>query len=291
MRRNDSVLMTLLAVAAACLCVAPLPSPLELLRVVSAVPLVLLFPGLAATAALFPTREPALPVRLLLYLAISVSLAALTGYVLNWTPVGLQAGSWAVALAGITAVLAWLAQLRQGAAAHGIGQLGSIAKRLYAGRSPTFRQRAGVLYTLAVLVTVAAFGIDHLSATRDARAGFTQLWLLPSGRHAVRLGVTSHELATVQYQLRVTLHGKVLRSWSALVLRPGQTWVAVAALPVVPTNGAWLDAGLYRLVRPGIAYRSVSLWVNPVQTAAGAHAVPVRTVEPRHLPRSGRRDR
>src|SRR3954468_21171576 len=82
-------------------------------RVLVALPFVLVLPGLALTAALFPTGALDVAERLLFSLGLSLAITALGGLVLQLTPWGLRPASWALLLglvtlaAGAAAFLRW----------------------------------------------------------------------------------------------------------------------------------------------------------------------------------------
>ena len=66
--------------------------PLEIVRLVAALPLTLFLPGYAIIAAAFGSRELAPPKRLMLSVAISLMVLALGAFVLNIFPFGLDDG-------------------------------------------------------------------------------------------------------------------------------------------------------------------------------------------------------
>src|SRR5438477_895611 len=95
----DLALAVGLAIAASLSIVLGL-SPI--LRLVLSVLLVLVLPGFALTAALFPHRSLAAPERVLFTFGLSLTVSVLGGLVLNFTPWGIEPKSWAVFLACIT---------------------------------------------------------------------------------------------------------------------------------------------------------------------------------------------
>ena len=72
--------------------------PLEVVRIVAALPLTLFLPGYAVIAVAFGSSELALPKRLLLSVAVSLMVLALGALFLNYFPFGLRTASWAVLL-------------------------------------------------------------------------------------------------------------------------------------------------------------------------------------------------
>src|SRR5258708_19924598 len=91
------VAITLVAAVLALL----VPPDIALIRILT-LPLVLVLPGYALTAALLPNRSLGVAERLMFSLGLSLAVVILGGLALNWTPFGLRAISWAVLLAGLT---------------------------------------------------------------------------------------------------------------------------------------------------------------------------------------------
>src|SRR5258708_16677585 len=87
----------------------PLGDPLRTLLVL---PFLLVLPGYALTAALFP-NQIGLAERLLLTLALSISVTVVSGLLLNLTAWGLQGTTWIVWLGGITIAACMLALARR----------------------------------------------------------------------------------------------------------------------------------------------------------------------------------
>ena len=101
MRRGNRevVAIAVLAVASAAIV---LWVPSRPARIVFALPLLFLLPGLSLTASLFPRERLDAPRRLLLSLGLSLSVAILGALLLDLTDVGLRRSTWAVLLALLT---------------------------------------------------------------------------------------------------------------------------------------------------------------------------------------------
>jgi hypothetical protein len=187
--------------------------PLEIVQVLAAVPLCLLLPGYAITAASFERLD--LPPMNLLLLSVALSLATLTlgALALTLLPGGIRAGTWAALL--VLVVLG-------GCIVAGV--------RRPAGRSPSLpmpRVRIGLrdasVLALAGVATIAALVLASTPLGAKNAVGFTQLWMLPSGTGSrVQVGVKSEQKMTTAY--RVELRSK--RGGGALtrrlVLQPGE---------------------------------------------------------------------
>jgi hypothetical protein len=233
------------------------------LRAVLVLPLVLFLPGYVLAAALFPGRGAGLKVeeRAVLSIGLSLALVALGGLLLNQTPWGLQADSWAALLGLFTLGAAVVAVLRPLRPASGVGTAGDaegdpIPLQL---RAPV-GVRHGLAFAGAAAILAGAVAIAHQGAqAQQAATGFTQLWLVPSAPGAaggaLRLGVRSAEPHPATYSLRVTVDGVQTDAWPAIVLAPGQTWETTVA----PAPEGAMEALLSRADASQQVYRRVTL--------------------------------
>ena len=235
------------------------PPDIVLIRILT-LPLVLVLPGYALTAAAFPARARGIPERLVFSLGLGLTIVILGGLVLNLTPFGLRASSWAVLLGGITIGASAFALVRrpgQGIPASGWPEVGSLG----------FTLRQGLLLGLAVVIVGGGVAISIIGAERQPRSGFTQLWILPKGganaENAVRLGVSNMEATTMEYTLTVNVGGKVIKEWPSVGLEPNGKWEATLVLPPTGHAGAVrVEADLYRADAPTTIYRHVVLWLG-----------------------------
>lgn len=252
MRRSwpDLLAVMVLAVAGAAAALIP-PSP-EALRVALTLPLMLLWPGYALTAAVFAARPLNGEERLLFSLALSLVVSVLGGLALHWSPWGLATAAWAGFLAGVTLGAGVVAVRRR-------RRRPEAARRLSLGLTINHC----VLLGLAALATIGALGVATNGATAPPTTGFTQLWLLPADpidQDALRLGVASMELEATRYRLEVTADSAGVGEWASIELRPGERWEATVALPAALADATRVEAKLYRLADPVTVYRRVSLW-------------------------------
>lgn len=252
MARKRLDLLLVMAAAALALGLAFLPLGDSALRLVFGLPLALLLPGYALTAAAFPLRALSLPEQVLLSLGLSLALAALGGLLLNLTPWGLQAGTWALLLGGATLGAGGLALWRQSRQAL------ALPKRVPLGLSA----RQGFLLGLAALIALGALGLARFGASQQATPGFTQLWILPAeaaGDNTVRLGISSHEAAAARYKLQIKAAGAVVGEWPSIALDPGGRWETTIALPTSRERAGTVEALLYRADDPDTVYRRGAL--------------------------------
>jgi uncharacterized membrane protein len=212
-------------------------------RTIVTLPLVLL-PGYAITAAVFPGRGPGMAERLLFSLGLSLAVAVCGGLLLHWTSLGLQATSTAAVLGNTTLLASLIALARRW--------------RRPADDPPSQGMSLSLLQgaqlAMAALLVGGALLIARDGAAAQTSSGFTQLWVLPAGperQDSLRLGVSNHESAAQRYRLEVTTGGAVVDTWPLIALGPGQEWEAIASLPAARPGAATVEAALYRLDAPG----------------------------------------
>ena len=245
--RVDILIVLALALAGAIAIFANVQA--VVIRTPLAVTLIAVLPGYAIIRAI-QVRNAGFPAYLLLVLGMSVAITGLSGFVLNWTPWGLQARSWAVVLSGITVIAALIALLRRDARA-----IPPAMPR----RQRTWRAPQTALLLMALGVVIAAGTVSYLGATHQPRMGFTQLWMVPEqsvGPNAFRLGVRSQEMNSTRYRLDLSIEGQVVQEFSVPTLQPGGQWQTIVVLP----DGAQaVNADLYKADQPGQVYRHTAL--------------------------------
>lgn len=225
----------------------------SLIRLSGALPLVLFLPGYAISAALFPPRSLGVPERLLFSLGLSVSVTALAGLALNWTPWGLQTNTWAITLAAMVVAASAIAWRRRQTAAITNAPVDLKFKP---------RLRDGLLLGLAFLVMGAAIGLTRLPVEPKDVAGYTTLWMIPAatGRSTdFQLGLTSAEFTETRYRLQVSVSDRVVQDWPELSLKPGEVWETTIGLQNDQVVSGPIAAELYRLDDPTTVYRHVLL--------------------------------
>jgi uncharacterized membrane protein len=243
---RDLDLVAALIAAGLLVTALPLPNPV---RAVVFIPLVLVAPGYALAAALFPpgfvTREE----RATLTFALSVAAWALGGVVLYLV---IDLDLWAWLLMGATVTLASLviAQWRRHAqpagrresaftTRPGLGELVSCAVTA----SPAI-----LALTVAVAVAVLALALASASQYRElARAHFSSVWISPppsTSRPPTRIsvGVENHEGTTGAFRLVVTTKGRTIDEWES-ELESGERFEA--SVPAAEAEGA-VVAAVYR---------------------------------------------
>lgn len=221
-------------------------------RLIFALPLVFFMPGYAVVEAVFPAHVLGAPERLLFSLGLSLIGGVFGGLVLNTTPWGLQAGSWAALLSAITlgaSIVAWLRRRKTTTIV--------VKRRLGLDGRQTF------LLGLASVGVIGALAIASIGAAQPRNTGFTQLWILPTegiDSETVQLGVKNMETETMNYRLQLTMDERPVKDWTPITLQPGETWETTFTLPSGRVKAKTVEALLYRLDDPKTVYRKVVLW-------------------------------
>jgi uncharacterized membrane protein len=244
------------ATAGAALCaVVAVSVPPEGVRLAAALPLALLLPGYAVTAAAFAGRVLPRPQLFLLSVALSLATLALGALVLDVVPGGIRRGSWAALLVVVVAGGCMTASRRRPRSAN--GHLPHLRLHL--------RASEGALLLGATLALAGAFGLSWTSVPAKNAVGYAQLWMLPQGGTkipSVQVGVVSKEQHSTAYRLRVRWAGQSKSFTSRLSLKPGEE--RVFEVPVTrppPGRSLRVYAFLYRDDRPGEVFRLVNAWI------------------------------
>jgi hypothetical protein len=216
-----------------------LPAP-AILRMVFALPLVFVLPGLTMLRALnvrfTPTAHGPLVV------GLSMAITVLSGLALNWLG-GLTPFGWAAWLGGLSILLALAPQ----------------PVRDTAGRAPRppMRTRHG-----AMLAAAAAVLVLTVHGTLRATAAYrpfphTSFWMLPMAQASdvYVIGIENDEGHPENYAVQLMVDQRLTGQWQNLLLAPGQTETYLATVQ----PGAAAEAWLYRAERPDTIYRRVTV--------------------------------
>lgn len=237
-----------LVAAAAVLCALPaLLIPVDGVALVFALPLVLLLPGYAITAAAFAKRPLAAPQFLLLSLALSLVTLVLGSLVLNYLG-GIHPLSWALLLLLVIFAACRVAAVRRGTNGRAVQlprlRLGGLQAAMLLG---------------AVAAATAALVLSSTAVPADDALGYTQLWILPQPGTAgsrAQVGVRSQQQTSVDYDLRVRIGSDaVLRR--SFRLAPGETRLVKLRAPPGTEGTVPVIATLLRHNRPTKVYRRV----------------------------------
>ena len=202
------------AVAALICALVALSVPLEAVRLVAAVPLCLLMPGYAITAAIFSSAPLERSKALLFSVGLSLAVLAVGALLLHLVPGGVRDASWAALLLAIVVPGCAIAARRR------LEGLRSSPPRL---PRPTPAQ--GALMLGGLLSVVAAMVLSWTPLPAKDAVGYTQLWMLPAegrGGPGVEVGVINAEPDRFIYRLEILEDGRrPIAAPSRLILQPG----------------------------------------------------------------------
>jgi uncharacterized membrane protein len=241
--------LRLLAAATLVCAIGSLITPLGPVRVIFAVPLTLILPGYAVTAAAFGARLPAWPERVPLLLGGSLACLALASIVVNYLPGGIHGLPWTILLVILVLACCRTAARRRRRTTVEIGPV------------PSFRPSpaTALLAVGSLAAVVVALILAQSTVTTNHVYGYTQLWIAPPKptNTPPRIGVTSEQQQTRAYRLVVEVEGKTDRLERTFELEPGET--RMVTIPTDRTTSpVGVTARLYLRGRPAKVYRRVS---------------------------------
>jgi hypothetical protein len=212
---------------------------LTVLEMIGGLALVLVLPGYALTAALFPWSTLSGEKRFLFSLGLSLALTALGGFVLHWTPWGISPESWAVLLGGMTLLgcgIAFARRLGQ-PAEPGNGQASSTG-------NPSW------FFALVTLVG-ASLGIVVLSLTRWRLDGVAWVLLLSVALFVAGMNILLGHRAKFRGYARLANFGLEKRQ---VLLFGCALAIGVSAIGIARTGAMWQPT-------PGFT----QLWLLPTE--------------------------
>jgi uncharacterized membrane protein len=241
--------LRLLAAATLVCAIGSLITPLGPVRAIFAVPLTLIFPGYAVTAAAFGARLPAWPERLPLTLGVSLACLALASIVLNYVPGGIHGFPWTIILVVIVLASCRTAARRRRRTTVEFGPFPSFKP------SPA----TAVLAVGSLAAVVAALILAQNTVTTNHVYGYTQLWIEPprASDGPAQIGITSEQQQTRAYRLMIEIEGESDPLKRTFELEPGET--RMVTVPIDESAGpVGVEARLYLRGRQDKAYRRVS---------------------------------
>ncbi|HET8814101.1 MAG TPA: DUF1616 domain-containing protein [Solirubrobacterales bacterium] len=244
--------------AVACAVIAALV-PLELIRLVAALPLTLFLPGYALVAAAFASRELAPPKRLTLSVGTSLMVLVLGAFVLNVFPFGLTTASWAVLLPMVVIAACRAAAIRRDRPA-----------RRRSRRSPLPRPQPGsiALVSIALLIGAGALALAQKPLPAEDAEGYAALWMLPADaeEETAVVGVINNEHDPASYRLKVRLGEDKRARTYRVELDPGEERTYEIGVARGASGRTHVVASLYREEQPTHLYRRVTSWLPRQKT-------------------------
>jgi uncharacterized membrane protein len=195
-------------------------------RMILGAVVLLIFPGYAAMAALFPAKKDIANVeRAGLSLVLSIAIVSLTDLALNYSPWGIRTDSVIISTVVIVLGVSGIAFLRRGR----LDKAERFAPNIHM-RFPKWDTSSGVDralgIALAVTVLASAAALTYVIARPKATQGFTDFYVLgPQGTLGdypvqitmndvarVTLGITNHENHRANYRVEVKVDGNLVQN-------------------------------------------------------------------------------
>lgn len=223
-----------------------------LVRLIGAIPLVLVFPGFALMRAVFVARQLPLPAQLALTLGLSLSTGAIGGVVLQFVASRVSGPGWLILLGCVTVAAVVVRGVRTRRRPKSVERSIRAFSRL---------SRTDVLYlVVAAAITFGAVGQAFLAARGSFAPDAPQLWIAPVGGSptSLEVGVSNLQSAAASYRvvLTGTTHDPVTFS---VDLAARETWRTTISTDE-SQNGQPLDVKLYSDAIGVDPIREVRFW-------------------------------
>ena len=198
-------------------------------------------------------------VRGLMTIMLGITLLVVSGFVLNFTPWGLETRTWVFLISAIVLFNSIVAFLRRSSPISEIPSTSVQTWRL------ELNVGQFVLLILAVVVTGASIAIARNGALNEANPKFSQLWMLadttPNSNQAV-LGIKNEEQQPSTYHLQVVQGTTVIQDFPSISLEPEATWQGKVNLQGLTASDVPVEARLYRDNDQTEPYRTAQLWLQ-----------------------------
>ena len=257
-RSPDLVLVVAVTLVSLLLVAIPIEG---LVKAILLAPFVLIVPGYALAAAMFPPgRLPAVE-RFVYSIVLSVAVATIGG--LAWqAPFPLGEASWTAILTVTTLAGCLVAWRRRKALYRAKGRFRPVAADAPAAslKLPKVGVPTALAFLLAAVIAAGAVAVAS-QGLRDARAEshFTTLWIVPASEHgAAEVGIENHQGAVHDYRLEVSQGSTTVTIWRGRLGARGKK-----LLPVGQTSAASPQRLIASLYRDGSLYRRAELETEP----------------------------
>lgn len=210
-RDADVLAVAVLAIAAAA---GVLLLPAGVPRFGCAAVLLLIAPGYAVSAALFPSHGITGAARVALICLLALSMLAVGSVLLDAASVGLSREAWSILFLVLTF----------GACAVTIDRRRHHPRLHLPLRMPRLRAADVVLVLLALAAVITGIVISRTPLPAKEALGYTQLWMVPvdaAGGNVFRIGVRSAEQRSLAYRLELEVGDVTRVLQSRVVLAPG----------------------------------------------------------------------
>ena len=246
-RSPDLVLVVAVTLVSLLLVAIPIEG---LVKAILLAPFVLIVPGYALAAAMFPPgRLPAVE-RFVYSIVLSVAVATIGG--LAWqAPFPLGEASWTAILTVTTLAGCLVAWRRRKALYRAKGRFRPVAADAPAAslKLPKVGVPTALAFLLAAVIAAGAVAESH----------FTTLWIVPASEHgAAEVGIENHQGAVHDYRLEVSQGSTTVTIWRGRLGARGKK-----LLPVGQTSAASPQRLIASLYRDGSLYRRAELETEP----------------------------
>ena len=272
--QNELLLINILAIL---LIIVITFFPLNVLRIILGLPLVLFFPGYTLIAALFPKKNALDGIeRLALSFGLSIAVVPLIGLMLNYTPWGIRLYPILISLTIfiiITSVIAWYRR-------HRLVQAERFTVSFNLGL-PTWRGQRSLDKMLSIILIVAILGtvgtLGYVITTPKVGEKFTEFYVLglegklmdyPSelkvgeeGEVIVRIINREHEM--VSYRVEVRIDGMINNEIGPILLEHGEKYEEeVVFVPHKAGDNQKLELLLYKGGDANPCSEPLHLWLD-----------------------------
>lgn len=258
--RNRLDLLVCAALAMVALAASMAQLEANWLRVVLGVPLALFLPGYALMAVLFPRRTGSTlrdSTRIMFAIGTSIVIGILASFLLNFTPLGINALPVTATLSGLTLLMCVL-----GWRALGVEQrFAAVPLREQLERRGFSLSQLSLL-GIALMIAIGAVAYSIQEASRIQTPDVLEMWLLPAQPDdgTLRFGVRNINATQTDYRIEVQRNGFTLYEWRQISVSPGQTWEVTTTLGAdLPGNGP-IVASLYAADKRDVPLRRTQYW-------------------------------
>jgi uncharacterized membrane protein len=244
--------------------------------------LVLVLPGFALTAALFPSNDgPDAVARAALSVALSLATIPFVALAIDRSPWRIERVSVTIGLALITTIALIAALILRARLLPDERYAPQIELPAIPSIRNLTRDQKVIGATLLIAVGLFIYGGFDAARTRitgshttefalynsEGKAEFYPRDVSPGDVAEVQLAVTNHEGRRIQYHVVVSGAGKAIQTIPDFALRDGQSWQGAVRFTVTQADSAVVQFELYRQDLPADSgpYRMLELVVNDNQ--------------------------
>lgn len=241
--------------------------------------MVLLIPGYALIASLFPRKDDLEIIeRLTLSFGLSIAITPIIGLLLNYTPFGIRLDPILISLSIITVILCIVTFFRRKRVPKEFRffiDINTIFKRLVEGFNRNSKTEKILSIILICSIILAISTTAYVLTKPKSSEAFTEFYILgsngkasnyptnlTSGEHGqVIVGIINHENVKTSYHLIITLNGTVLDD-RILTLNNGEKLEIPFVFTAGNTGENKMEFILYKIPDNNKIYRSLHLWIN-----------------------------